>query len=131
MSSAQRWAVRSFGAVEPDRGVHVNGGAGLELDHLGVRDPTGLAEGSDLQSDSFRELSLKPDGESAPQFGRVPLPEHLAGVVVALPAQRLPDLGVAVTVPFAAPERATVLAERLVPTASAWPLGSNAVDRAE
>ncbi len=48
-----------------------------------------LRNASDLQPDLLGQLPLQRDGEPAPQLGRVPLPEHLAGVVVALPAQRL------------------------------------------
>jgi hypothetical protein len=61
----------------------------------------------------------------------VPLPQHVADVVVALPAQRLTDLWVLVAVAGQAVQRSAVGADRAVAPCSAGTSAAATVDRSE
>ena len=111
--------------------MDVDDAAGLELDDLGVGDPAPGPERGDAEPAGRGQAPLQGDGEPAPQLGGVELPEHVADVVVAVPAQRLPEHPVAVALPSAAEQRSAVRAERLVPPGPARPLGAQSVYRSE
>ena len=110
----QRRRVGSGRAVEADHGVEVHDAARLELGHFGVAQSGVLAEVFDRHASGAGELAAKGDGGAPPQFRGVPLPDDVGGVVVAVPAQRLPDEPVVVGVAAGAGERAAVRADRLV-----------------
>src|SRR5689334_11371531 len=75
----------------------------LELDDFRVRDPAGFAEARDLETGTFSQIPLQGNSESPPQLGGVPLPEHVAQIVVALPAQGLTNLPVVGCMSLTAP----------------------------
>jgi hypothetical protein len=104
----QRRTVGSVRSVEADRGVDVDDAAGLELDHLRVRHPGTAPECNRGEPAACGERAGKGDGEPPPELGCVPLPEHVRGVVVALPAQRLAQLRILVAVPGEAVQRPTM-----------------------
>jgi hypothetical protein len=86
--------------VEADQGVQVDDAAGLHLGDLGERGPCPVP---------LQHLVDSKEG-AAPQLGDVGVPDDLAGVVVAVQAERLPEQRVAVLVPLVAPQDLAVRA---------------------
>ena len=98
------------GAVEADQGVEVDDAAALVLGDLGVLDGGQVAHAAAGDAERLGDQPAQGDGEPAPQVGCPPLPHDLGGVVVAVRAQRLTQLGVVVAVPHQAARRPTVRA---------------------
>jgi hypothetical protein len=71
--------------------VDVDECRGLGLDDLRVGDPGAAPERGRRQPAAGGEGAGEGDGKPSPELGGVPLPEHVAGVVVALSAQRPPS----------------------------------------
>ena len=65
------------------------------------------------------------DGEAAPQVRGPPLPDEVGGVVVAVPAQRLPHRGIVLGVPGRAGAGAPV--DAAARAAGVWPAAAVAV----
>jgi hypothetical protein len=125
------WPVGTLRSVQADRGVDMDDPAGLELHHLGVGDLASSAELRHRQLAPFGQVALQGDAEPAPQLRGVPLPHDVAGVVVAVRAQRLAQPRVVLVVALAAPGRTAVRAQRLVATSPAGPLGAQPVHSTE
>jgi hypothetical protein len=105
--------------------------ASLELHDLGVGDLARLPELGDREVAVAGEGALQGDVEPAPQLGRVPLPDHVSGVVVAVRAERGPEPVVVLVVAGVAPQRPPVRAEGLVAAGPAGSLVAEPVDRSE
>ena len=121
----------ALGSVEADGCVDVDDAAGLELDHLRVRDPCAAPELCRGEPGLGSEGAAESDGEAAPELGGVPLPQHVGGVVVALETQRLAELSVLVAVPGEAGQRPTMGTDGVVAAGSARAFAAAAVDEAE
>ena len=91
----------------------VDSDSSLERDALrkivrGFADPrVGAIAG---HAESLRDQPPQRDGEPTPQVRRPPLPHNLGGVVVAVEAQRLAQLGIVVAVVHQALQRVAVAA---------------------
>ena len=84
--------------------------AALELGDLDERHPAAPAELGRGQARLAGEGAADGDGESAPQFGGVPVERDVRGVVVAVRADRLPEPRVVLGVDGGAPGRPPVRA---------------------
>jgi hypothetical protein len=77
--------------------------AALVFGDFDKRHPHGVAVDSDTAQVDCHGAAQR-DGEAPPQFRRVPVEQHMPGVVIAVRAQRLPDLGVVAPVDRVAPQ---------------------------
>ena len=98
-------------AVEAEQGVEVDCAAGLVFGGLAVRDAD-LAVCAQAAVPAAALVEVAFDGllGAPPQFAGVVVPHHVGGVVVAVRAQRLAELGVVAAVPGEAGGGAAVLA---------------------
>jgi hypothetical protein len=83
--------VDGAGAVEADQGVEVDHAAQLVLGDLGVLHRGDLAQSDGRHGEGPGDQAAQGDGEPAPQVRCPPLPHHVRGVVVAVPAEWLPQ----------------------------------------
>ena len=86
--------------------MEVHRAAQLVLGDLGVLQARQLTQPTRGGAEMVGEDAAQGDGEAAPQLGRLPLPHHLRGVVVAVRAERLPHLRVVLDVHGHARDRA-------------------------
>jgi len=101
---------RSAGPVEPNQGVEMDDAAALVLGHLRVLHRRHVRYAIAGHAESLRNQPPQRDGEPTPQVRRPPLPHNLGGVVVAVEAQRLAQLGIVVAVAHQAMQRVAVAA---------------------
>ena len=85
---------RAVGSVDADDGVQVDQSASLELSDPHERHPGMLGQAADPDAGRGGELPAGGEGEPVPQPSGVGLPEHSAGVVVAVTAERLTEVRV-------------------------------------
>jgi hypothetical protein len=119
-----RWLVVVAGTVETDERVEVDDAAALKLRDLHERYPAPPAELGCSQSRHPGQRAPDSNGESAPQFGCVPVECDVRGVVVTIWADRLPESRVALIVDGGAPGRPPVLAQPRLTlgwAAARWP----------
>ena len=114
--SCRREHVVGLGPVEPDESVEVDQPAALVLGHLGVLHARVVLQPGLLDPEPVSQRPLDRDVEPPPQFGCPPLPHDVGGIVVALPAQGLPQQLVPVLVLLVAGGGSAVLA----PWVLAW-----------
>ena len=103
---------RGLGPVEADQGVEVDSPAALVLGDLGVLDGRDLIQPGGRDPEGLGDQPAQGDGEPSPQVRRPPLPDDVGGVVVAVPAQRLPQRRVVVAVLRVAGSRPAMRAGR-------------------
>jgi hypothetical protein len=119
-SAPGRWVIsRSVRAVEPDDGVHVDGRPLLVLGDAGEGQPRVLSEAGLHDACRGGEAAPDVDDEAVPQLGGVRVPQYVAGVVVAVRAERLADEGIGRVVNGAAAEGTAVLAGAAIAARSA------------